>query len=142
MNLSWGQLRRLIGIFVLAVVGLAGATTLGGSVAAHHPVLESQTNRPCGDDAAWTTTVTSRSDKDWNKDWRNRFQIDGGAPSTWSQLTDDQVPYVFEIGPFDASVTSTTGARRVTVVSQTRRQSVGHGRPQYHDRATRVVELR
>ncbi len=106
MNLSRRQLSRLFGIFALASVGLVGALTLGGSVSAHYPVLESQTSRDCGDTAPWTATVTARSDQDWDKDWKGRHQVDGGALSAWSPLTDDQVPYTFGVGPFDASVTS------------------------------------
>ncbi len=106
MNLSWRQLSRLLGIFALAFVGLVGALTLGGSVSAHYPVLESQTSRDCGDYAPWTATVTARSDQDWDKDWKSRHHVDAGAPSAWSPLTDDQVPYAFEVGPFDAAVTS------------------------------------
>ena len=104
MHLPWGQLRRLLGIFVISFVGLAGALTLGGSAAAHHPVLETNTDRPCGDAAPWTATVTARSDQDYDKDWRSRHEIDGLALGEWSPLADDQVPYEFEVGPFEADV--------------------------------------
>ena len=107
MDFSWRRMRRLLGTFAVALVGLTTALTLGGAVSAHHPMLESQTDRPCGDDAPWTATVTSQSDRDWNKDWSSRHRVDDGARTAWSSLTDDQVPYVFQVGPFDATVTST-----------------------------------
>ena len=64
-------------------------------------------DRVCGDDAPWTATVTARSDRDWNKNWRSRHSVQG-TTSGWSPVTDDQVPYVVEIGPFDATVAAVT----------------------------------
>ena len=74
MNLSWRQVRRSLGIFAVAFVGLTTALTLGGSVSAHHPVLESQTDRPCGDDAPWTATVTSQSYRDYGQGLEQQAQ--------------------------------------------------------------------
>ena len=47
------------------------------AASAHHPELSGDVDRPCGDDADRTATVTARSDRDWNKDWRSRHRLSG-----------------------------------------------------------------
>lgn len=100
---------------------ISAATVLGVAVMAfaHHPVLESSVDRPCGAESSWTGSFTAHSDQDWNKDWRSRYQIDSGDFSSFSGWTDDQVAYgPFSVGPFSADVDSVT----ITVKSQWRKK--------------------
>lgn len=99
--------RRLVGAFVAVFVGLFASLAFSSSASAHHPELSATTDRPCDDDSPWTTTVTARADADRDKDWRSRNRVQG-VTSEWSDRTDDQVPYVVEVGPFDATTAQVT----------------------------------
>lgn len=76
------------------------------SASAHHPVLSATTARECGNDAPWSATVTSESDADYNKVWQNKYKVDDGAFTAFSPFVDDQVDYVFDVGPFPATKAS------------------------------------
>ncbi|MDW3212925.1 MAG: hypothetical protein R8G01_02930 [Ilumatobacteraceae bacterium] len=100
-------IHQIVCAFVAAFVGLFAALTFSGSAVAHHPEISVSTDRVCGDESPWTATVTARSDRDWDKDWQSRHHVEG-ATSEWSASADDQVPYVAQLGPFDASVDAVT----------------------------------
>ncbi len=102
------KIRTLLSGLIAALVATAiGLVILPGAALAHHPVLSQTTSRPCGANQPWTGTFTARSDQDWNKDWRNKHQIAGGAYTSFGAWTDDQVPYgPISIGSQPASVAS------------------------------------
>jgi len=106
---------RLKRILLVTTIVIGGFLVLPQITSAHHPVLTATTDRPCGEDSSWSATVTATSDDDWDKVWRSRHRVDGGAYSAWSLWVDDQVEY----GPIAINdIPASTLTITVTVTSE------------------------
>lgn len=101
-------MKNLIRALVATAIAIGGLTVVStGSVSAHHPVIESTVERPCGEDAEWYGTVTASADADRNKDWRTRIEV--GVETgygAWSAYQNDEIPFTYEVGPFSAATSS------------------------------------